>query len=83
MHVYRNDVLELNEAPTMPTGLEAAVQSENSVLLSWLPSSDDHTPAPAITYDLLLSEWYMCYWKCEWPTTTILTRLPEPEISAQ
>ncbi|MCK7520679.1 MAG: VCBS repeat-containing protein [Ignavibacteriales bacterium] len=30
MHVYRNDVLELNEAPSIPTGLEVTVQSENT-----------------------------------------------------
>ena len=37
MHVYRNDVLDLNEAPSMPTGLTATVQSENSVTFPGFP----------------------------------------------
>jgi uncharacterized protein YcnI len=85
MHVYRNDVLELNEAPTLPNGLDATLISENSVLLSWLPASDDHTPAPAITYDLLIvrNGTHVPIGDANKPTTTILTRLPEPgNISA-
>jgi len=85
MHVYRNDVLGLNEAPTTPTGLVANVQSENTVLLSWTPASDDHTPAAAITYDILIvrNGTHVPIAKPQGPTNTILTRLPEPgNISA-
>jgi photosystem II stability/assembly factor-like uncharacterized protein len=85
MHVYRNDVIDLNEAPTIPTGLEATVQSENSVLLSWIQSSDDHTPAPAITYDLIIvrNGTHVPIGKQNEVTNTIITRLPEPgNISA-
>jgi photosystem II stability/assembly factor-like uncharacterized protein len=82
MHVYRNDVIELNEAPTIPTGLTATVQSENNVLFSWIPSSDDHTPSPAITYDLVVvrTGTHVPIGKNE---NLILSRLPEPgNISA-
>ncbi len=84
MHVYRNDVLELNEAPTIPTGLEATLLSENSVLLSWLPATDDHTPSPAITYDLVIvRNGTHVPINIDNGTNTILTRLPEPgNISA-
>jgi len=85
MHVYRNDVLDVNEAPSIPTGLTATIQSENSVLLSWIPSTDDHTPAPAITYDLVIvrNGTHVPINKPQVPTNTILTRLPEPgNISA-
>lgn len=54
MHIYRNDVPALNEAPSMPIGLSATVMTNNEVILSWLPSVDDHTPGPAITYDLVV-----------------------------
>ena len=36
MHVYRNDVVDQNEAPSAPTGLNASVQNDNTVLLSWI-----------------------------------------------
>lgn len=54
MHVYRNDAADQNSPPTEPTGLNATVQADNSVILKWTPSSDDHTPAPAITYEVLV-----------------------------
>ena len=54
MHVYRNDVVEQNEAPSVPTDLDVTLQSKNTVLLSWIPASDDHTPAAALTYDLVV-----------------------------
>ena len=82
MHVYRNDVVDLNEAPTMPTGLTANVISESNVLFSWNPSSDDHTPSPAITYDLVVvrTGTHVPIGK---NGNLILTRLPEPgNISA-
>ncbi len=85
MHVYRNDVLDLNEAPTIPTGLTAMIQTENSVILSWIPSTDDHTPAPALTYDLIIvrNGTHVPIGKSNGVTNTFLTRLPEPgNISA-
>ena len=85
MHVYRNDVLDLNEAPSIPTGLIATVQSENNVIFSWILSSDDHTPTPAITYDLVVvrTGTHVPIGKPNGATNTILTRLPEPgNISA-
>jgi photosystem II stability/assembly factor-like uncharacterized protein len=85
MHIYRNDVLDLNEAPTIPTGLEVTLQSENSVLLSWIPAIDDHTPPAAITYDLVIvrNGTHVPIGSSNAPTSTILTRLPEPgNISA-
>jgi len=54
MHVYRNDVQAQNNAPSSPAGLNAAIGSDSMVLLSWLPSTDDHTPGAALTYDLNL-----------------------------
>ncbi len=85
MHVYRNDVFDLNEAPSIPTGLTATMQTENSVLLSWIPSTDDHTPTPALTYDLLIvrNGTHVPIGSTNGPTNAILTRLPEPgNISA-
>lgn len=52
IHLYRNDALLMNMAPSAPAGLETTPQGDNSVLLSWDVSSDDHTPMVAITYDL-------------------------------
>ena len=54
MHLYRNDTPGQNEAPSAPSGLESTAVSGNSVILSWLPGTDDHTPATALTYDLRL-----------------------------
>ncbi len=85
MHVYRNDVLEPNEAPSIPTGLEITLQSENTVLLSWIPAIDDHTPSAAITYDIRIvrNGTHVPINTPQRPTNTILTRLPEPgNISA-
>jgi photosystem II stability/assembly factor-like uncharacterized protein len=53
MHLYRNDAEQLNNAPAAPGGLNAQI-NENRVLLSWNSSSDDHTPAAALTYELEL-----------------------------
>jgi hypothetical protein len=54
MHLYRNDTPGQNEAPLIPAGLTVTQLSDSAVLLSWLPGSDDHTPANALTYDLKL-----------------------------
>jgi len=79
MHVYRNDVIDLNEAPSIPTGLIATVQSENNVVFSWNPSSDDHTPSPAITYDLVVvrTGTHVPIGKMNGIENPIITRLPE------
>ncbi len=52
MHVYRNDVAAQNNPPSAPGGLNAVVQADSTIVLSWLPASDDHTPGAALTYDL-------------------------------
>jgi len=52
MHVYRNDSPGQNDAPSNPPGLNAVTQNDGSVILSWIAPSDDHTPTPAITYDI-------------------------------
>jgi hypothetical protein len=54
MHLYRNDTPGQNLAPSTPAGLSVTQVSGNSVLLSWLPGSDDHTASDALTYDLKL-----------------------------
>jgi Concanavalin A-like lectin/glucanases superfamily/FG-GAP-like repeat len=54
LQVYRNFVLQPATnlfAPSAPTGLTSAV-SNNSVVLSWKPASDAHTPTPGLTYNL-------------------------------
>jgi photosystem II stability/assembly factor-like uncharacterized protein len=78
MHVYRNDATGQNNAPTTPTGLEAIIQSDNTVLLSWNPSTDDHTPSTALTYDIIVIRK-----GTHTPSDNMNTRLPEPgNISA-
>ena len=52
MHVYRNDSPGQNNAPSNPPGLNAVTQNDGSVILTWIAPSDDHTPTPAITYDI-------------------------------
>jgi hypothetical protein len=54
MHLYRNDAPGQNLAPLTPAGLTTAQLPDNTIKLSWLPGSDDHTPANALTYDLKL-----------------------------
>jgi hypothetical protein len=54
MHVYRNDSPGQNNAPSNPSGLNAVTQNDGSVILSWIAPSDDHTPTPAITYDIVI-----------------------------
>ena len=82
MHIYRNDVPAQNNAPTAPGGLNASIQGNDSVLLSWLPANDDHTPSPAITYDIRIIR-AGTHVPINNPLNEILTRLPEPgNISA-
>ena len=54
MHVYRNDSPGQNNAPFSPTDLNTVIQIDSTVLLTWTASSDDHTPTPAITYDIVI-----------------------------
>jgi len=85
MHLYRNDVIELNEAPSIPSGITATAQSESSVHISWNPSFDDHTPSPAITYDLVIVRrgTHVPIGKMNNDENPLLARLPEPgNISA-
>ena len=57
MHAYRNDVNGFNLAPSAPTNLSATVVGGAravgaTVVLAWTESTDDLTPARALTYDL-------------------------------
>ena len=88
MHVYRNDSPGQNNAPFSPTDLNAIIQIDSTVLLSWTAPSDDHTPTLAITYDIMVirkgthtptrpDDFY------NYVPDSALTRLPEPgNISA-
>ncbi|MDI7278254.1 MAG: PKD domain-containing protein, partial [Anaerolineae bacterium] len=49
--LYRNGVTTPNSSPTAPTGLHSAVAG-NRVTLGWLGSTDDHTAAASLTYNL-------------------------------
>ena len=49
--LFRNDVIATNAAPAIPAGLSASVAGEEASL-SWTASSDDRTPAGALTYEL-------------------------------
>jgi hypothetical protein len=51
--LFRNDALAANAPPTAPSGLAAGVNGDD-VVLGWNASSDDHTPAAVLTYDLEL-----------------------------
>ncbi|MFN0158601.1 MAG: FG-GAP-like repeat-containing protein, partial [Bacteroidota bacterium] len=75
MHVYRNDAPGRNSVPSVPSGLNASVQTDGTVLLSWVSATDDHTPSAALTYDLDL-------FRNGVPVSTP-RRLPEPgKVSA-
>jgi hypothetical protein len=49
--IYKNFPYRGNQAPTPPQGLQASIHCD-SVILSWEASSDDHSPATGITYEL-------------------------------
>lgn len=53
--LFRNDAPAANAPPNSPSGLVATVAG-NDVTLGWNPSSDDHTPALGLTYDLELTQ---------------------------
>jgi hypothetical protein len=85
MHLYRNDVLDQNDAPTVPSGINVVVQANNTVQISWQPSIDDNTPSPAITYDIIIvrNGTHVPIGKPNSENNLVLTRLPEPgNISA-
>lgn len=74
IHVYRNGATATNAAPTSPAALSAAPSGSN-VLLTWNPATDDHTPAAALTYDLMVQR--------SGTSVPMPQRLPEPgNISA-
>ncbi|MBP9145023.1 MAG: VCBS repeat-containing protein [Thermoanaerobaculia bacterium] len=54
MHLYLNDSVAENLAPTAPSLLDSQVLGDNSVDLWWSPAEDDLTPAQALTYELRL-----------------------------
>lgn len=70
MHLYRNDAPGLNLAPLAPSGLESNIQNGNTVLLTWLPGGDDHTPVEALTYQIGLFR--------DNAPVTLPARTPEP-----
>ncbi len=71
MHLYRNGSTQANQPPGAASGLVAAPGAgAGTVTLSWLPPTDDHTPAAALTYDLRLRS-------AGSPAATA-ERLPEP-----
>lgn len=50
--VYANPAATANTPPTAPTGLSATPNANHSVTFSWNASTDDHTPAAGLTYNL-------------------------------
>ncbi len=54
VQLLRNSAPSGNSPPTAPTGLIAQVHP-NSLTLSWLPASDDHTPRSGLSYNVVLS----------------------------
>jgi hypothetical protein len=85
MHIYRNDVVELNNAPLSPSGLTATLQPDNSIFFSRIAGSDDNTPTPALTYDLVVvrNGTHTPTKIGDFVPKTIPARLPEPgNISA-
>ncbi|MDX1545786.1 MAG: FG-GAP-like repeat-containing protein [Rhodothermales bacterium] len=49
--LYRNDTRLVNTPPAPPSGLRASVQ-RSAATLAWDAATDDHTAAPALTYNL-------------------------------
>ncbi len=49
--LWRNTVVSSNTPSAAPTGLSATV-SGDSVVLSWNPPADDHTPAAGLSYNV-------------------------------
>lgn len=51
-HLLRNTLNPTDIAPSSPTGLTVTTNLVGDVLFSWMPASDDHTPAAALTYNV-------------------------------
>ncbi len=51
--LFRNNSLDTNISPSVPGNL-ASIDSVNSIRISWDPSTDDHTPAAAISYNIYI-----------------------------
>lgn len=49
--LWHNNVPTANQPPSAPTGLQATING-SVVTLSWNASTDDHTPSPALTYNV-------------------------------
>ena len=49
--LWRNHLPGTNAPPSVPTGLRAAV-TNGIATLTWNASTDDHTPAPGLTYNV-------------------------------
>jgi len=49
--LYYNSYTVVNAAPSAPSGLSYSV-TRNNVLLYWDAATDDHTPAPGLSYNL-------------------------------
>jgi hypothetical protein len=49
--LLRNDAIAANAAPAVPAGLSASVAGDEASL-SWTASTDDRTPAVALTYEI-------------------------------
>jgi predicted nucleotidyltransferase len=49
--IYHNDIATKNSPPNPPSGLRAFVKGD-TVVFEWNPSTDDKTPAKALTYNL-------------------------------
>ncbi|HET7843456.1 MAG TPA: VCBS repeat-containing protein [Xanthomonadales bacterium] len=66
--VFRNVTPAQNAPPSAPV-IAAANVAGDAATISWLAASDDHTPAAALDYDVVLTRA---------GTTTSAQRLPEP-----
>jgi hypothetical protein len=52
VRLIRNNLDGTNAPPTAPGGLVAQLQTDDRVTLGWSRSTDDRTPAAALTYEL-------------------------------
>lgn len=50
--IYRNLIMSTNAAPTAPAGLKTISCTASSCVLQWNASSDDHSPAAGLTYNV-------------------------------
>ncbi|MCP4326809.1 MAG: hypothetical protein GY787_34270, partial [Alteromonadales bacterium] len=54
--IYRNNSKISNTAPSSPTDLEASVNYDNTVNLSWTASLDNETPSAGLSYNVYIKE---------------------------